>query len=651
MMRDWVEVKTSLTHPTLVRMANPVRFQIRTVLVVLVLFLVARAEAAPTSTTCGTAATPIHDVQGARSASPLGGESVTIEGVVVGDFQDGDGDLFGTNLGGFHVQEEDADADADPLTSEGIYVYSNISVSVGERVRVTGTVTEFSGLTELGDVASVMMCGATETLPSPAIVELPVGNVGDLEAFEGMRVVFPQGLLISEYFDFDRFGEIVLAAPGEDTTRAFQPTAYLDFDDPSVEDAFDLAERSRIVLDDGRGGQNEDPARHPNGQVFTLENSFRGGDIVTNLTGVLDYSFDLYRVQPTQGADYLATNLRPLEPDYVGGTLRAAGFNVLNYFEDFGGGCGPSGMEECRGADNANEFTRQRDKIFAALDTMDAHIVGLIEIENDADQGALIDLVDGLNDVAGEGTYAYIDTSDQGGPVGLDVIKVALIYQPAAVTPVGDPAILDSLTFLDPNNTGEDRNRAALAQTFEENGNGGRFTVVVNHFKSKGEPCEVPGDDDPIQGNCSVTRVLAAQELLAWLDTDPTSQGDPGYLLLGDFNAYDREESVFALRAGFDGLLGTEDDFTDLLRDFVGEYAYSFAFDGLLGYLDYAFASASLMPQVTGATAWHINADEPDLIDYDTSFKPDAQDALYAPDPFRASDHDPVVIGLDLGAP
>lgn len=628
--------------PTAVQVVRPVRV----LLGVTLLLAPACAAAAPTSTNCGAAATFVHEAQGAGSASPLEGDIVTIEGVVVGDFQDGDGDLFGTNLGGFHVQEEDVDVDADPGTSEGIYVLSNAPVSVGERVRVTGTVAESSGLTEIDDVQGVVACGRAAALPSAASVELPVASSGDLEAFEGMRVVFPQGLLVSEYFNFDRFGEIVLSAPGVDTTRAFQPTAYLDHYDPLVENAFDLVERSRIVLDDGRGGQNEDPARHPNGQAFTLQNGFRGGEIVTNLTGVLDYRFDLYRVQPTQGADYLATNLRPLEPDYVGGTLRVAAFNVLNYFEDFGSaGCGPVGIEECRGADDANEFTRQRAKIFAALETMDAHVVGLIEIENDADQGALIDLVDGLNSEAGAGSYDYVDT---GGPVGPDAIKVALIYQPAAVTPVGEPAILDTFEFLDPNDTGEDRNRAALAQTFEEIVTGSRFTVVVNHFKSKGAPCEAPGDDEQVQGNCNLTRVLAARELLEWLDSDPTAQGDPDYLLIGDFNAYDREEPILALRAGLDEESGSEDDYTDLLREFVGEYAYTFVFDGLLGYLDNAFASASLLPQVTGATAWHINADEPDLIDYDTSFKSNAQDALYAPDPFRSSDHDPVIVGLDL---
>ena len=41
---------------------------------------------------------------------------------------------------------------------------------------------------------------------------------------------------------------------------------------------------------------------------------------------------------------------------------------------------------------------------------------------------------------------------------------------------------------------------------------------------------------------------------------------------------------------------------------------------------------------------------KPDLIDYDMSYKQDAQDAIYAPDAYRSSDHDPVIIGLDMTA-
>ena len=172
----------------------------------------------------------------------------------------------------------------------------------------------------------------------------------------------------------------------------------------------------------------------------------------------------------------------------------------------------------------------------------------------------------------------------------------------------------------------------------------------MNHLKSKGSDCLDIGDPDTGDGsgNCNITRTMAAQALVDWLATDPTGSGDSDFLIIGDLNSYDKEDPIDAIKAGADDILGTDDDYTGMVFQFQGEDAYSYVFDGQIGYLDHALASSSLADQITGVTDWHINADEPDLIDYDTSFKAPAQDAIYAPDPYRSSDHDPVVIGLDV---
>ncbi len=196
----------------------------------------------------------------------------------------------------------------------------------------------------------------------------------------------------------------------------------------------------------------------------------------------------------------------------------------------------------------------------------------------------------------------------------------------------------------------DDRNRPVLAQTFEEVATGARFTVAVNHLKSKGSSCDDIGDPDTGDGqaNCNLTRQAAAAAMVDWLAMDPTGSGDADFLIVGDLNSYDKEDPIDAVLAGADDVLGTADDYTDLLARFGGEFAYSYVFDRQLGYLDYGIASATLNGQVTGATAWHINADEPDILDYDTSFKQAAQDALFEPNAYRSSDHDPVIVGLDL---
>jgi predicted extracellular nuclease len=579
----------------------------------------------PPPEACGDEFTPIYTIQGNGLASPLDGSEVSTEGVVVGDFQDG--------KSGFFIQ--DATGDGDASTSDGIFVFStSLDVNVGDRVRVRGEVNEFFDLTEITSVSQIWSCSTGQSVV-PTTLSLPVTSLNDFEPYEGMLVTLPQSLVIAEYFNFDRFGEIVLT-----TERQFQATAIYE---PGSPEAAQLAlenSLSRITLDDGRGSSNPDPAIHPNGSVFDLNNLFRGGDTVQDVTGALDYNFGQYKIQPTQGANYAPVNSRPATPDTVGGTLKVASVNLLNYFttiDDAGRPvCGPLLSQDCRGADTAEEFTRQRDKIIAALTAIDADVVGLIEIENHPGDVPTADLVSGLNAAIGSGTYDYIAT----GAIGKDAIRQAFIYKPSSVSPVGDYAILDASVdplFLD------DYNRPALAQTFMDNATGGVFTLAVNHLKSKGSPCDAVGDPDigDGSGNCNLTRKAAAEALVDWLDTDPTGSGVDNFLIIGDLNSYDKEDPIDALVAG---------GYVDLISSFLGEDAYGFVFDGQIGYLDYALANATLNDneQVTGVSIWHINADEPDLIDYDMTFKKDAQDAIYAPDAFRSSDHDPVIVGLDL---
>jgi predicted extracellular nuclease len=572
----------------------------------------------------------IHEVQGAGAASPLVGQTVAIEGIVVGDFQDDVG--ANGDLNGFFVQEEDADADTDPATSEGVFVFQGsnptVDVAIGDHVRVEGSVSEYFGDTQITSFSGVTVNSSGNPLPTVSVLSMPVAQLDDFEAYEGMYVTFPQTLFIAEFFNFDRFGEIVLT-----TERQFQATATYEPGSAEAANLIVANSLARITLDDGRTNQNPDPAIHPNGLEFNLDNLFRGGDTVENVTGVINYAFGRYRIQPTQGADYTNANPRTLDHDPVGGNLKVASFNVLNYFTTLDNSSCPYSAG-CRGADNAEEFTRQRDKIIAAIAEMDADVVGLIEIENHPDDVPTADLVSGLNDVMGAGTYEYVAT----GAIGTDAIRQAFIYKPDSVSLVGSFAVLDDPSFTDPLGYGEAKSRPALAQTFVVNDTGGVFTAVVNHLKSKGSSCG-PGDDDPQAASCNLTRTLGAQALVSWLATDPTGSGDEDFLIIGDLNAYDKEDPIDALIAG---------GYADLVYHFVGEDAYSYVFDGQLGYLDHALSIAELTDEVTGTTIWHINSDEPDLIDYDTSFKRPAQDAIYAPDAFRSSDHDPVIVGLEL---
>ncbi len=380
---------------------------------------------------------------------------------------------------------------------------------------------------------------------------------------------------------------------------------------------------------------------HPgNGDPFSLTNRFRGGDTITGITGIMDFSFSLYRLQPIEYGDFTVKNARPTAAPNVGGEVTVASFNVLNYFLtlDQGGStedCGPVGnKQECRGADadQPNELPRQRAKIIAALAELDADVVGLMEMENTPGVEPAADLAAGLNDVLGAGTYDYVDT----GVVGTDAIRVGFLYKPGVVSLAGDFDVLDSSDdprFIDTSS------RPMITQTFDEIASGERFTVSVNHLKSKGSACAGDPDTGDGSGNCNITRTQAAEAIVDHLATDPTGSGDPDHLIIGDLNSYDHEDPIDSLVGG---------GYTDLVKREGGELAYGYVFDGQSGYLDHALANASMETQVTGAAEWHINADEANILDYDTSFKPDPVDAIYAPDQFRSSDHDAVLVGLDM---
>jgi len=619
---------------------------------------------------CAAPDIAIGAVQGLTDITPLNGQVVTIQGVVVGDYE---GTSSTSNIRGFYVQDA---GDGNPETSDAIFVFNNNNntVSVGQVVQVTGTAAEFQSQTQLGGALTVSLCGTTGdvtptdiTLPIPA----PVGGVAFLERLEGMLVRLPQTLTVTEHFQLGRFGQVVVSLG-----RQYQPTHLVPPGGVGSErEALAQANAlSRIIVDDGNNLQNQDPIVFGlNGQPLSASNTLRTGDTATGIVGVLTYNWagasaspNAYRVRPVyalNGAvNFVSVNARPTAPAEIGGSVRAGSMNLLNYFNTFGTtactfGVG-GGVAECRGASDTAEFDRQNVKTVAAILALNPDVLAVNEIENDGygAESAIQDLVNRLNAATAPGTYAFIDADAGTGQVnalGVDAIKVGIIYKPAVVTPTGVTAALNTGAFGQvPLNTGltQQRNRPALAQSFVSNTTGGVFTMVANHLKSKGSSCGdqvAPYGPDPDladgQGNCPATRTAAATEMLAWLATDPTGVADADVLIVGDLNSYAQENPIAALRAG---------GFTDLVESLLGAEAYSYVFDGQSGYLDYALASASLVGQVTGVTEYHINADEPSVLDYLFDFKQPAQFVtLYAPDQYRVSDHDPILVGLNLAPP
>ena len=576
---------------------------------------------APSPGECGPACDPpppdcepppsyeIAEIQGADAVTPLLGECVRTQGVVTGDFNN---DASG--LGGFYIQDDTPDSN--PATSDGIFVASAADVEAGDRVQVDGTAAETFGETQI--TGSIVSVDGTGTI-TPVSYDLPRPAGVTFEPVEGVLLTFPEALAVTEHFQLGRFGEVTVSSDG----RLFQPT---DVVEPGAPAQALLAENQlrRLLIDDGSSVQN--PATVP----YLEADAVRIGDSATGITGVLGFGFSLYRLQPTAPIAFARTNPRPAAPEDVGGDIKVASFNTLNYFTTL-----TSENPDARGANSVEEFNRQQAKEVAAILGIDADILGLMEIENNGAE-AVDNLVAALNAATAPGTYASITEpvinppNEFGGTFGTDAIKVAFIYRPASVTPVGDAQTSTDPVF----------DRPPLIQTFGLVAGGEDITVVVNHFKSKNcATGSAPLDTDQGDGQSCFNqrRVLQAEALIDALSTLDV----PNPLIIGDLNSYTQEDPIDVIEeAGYTGLSEMFIDDAD---------RYSFVFDGFSGELDHALASAELLDNVSGATIWHINADEPLILDYNLDFGRDP--SIYSPDAYRSSDHDPLIVGIDFDQP
>lgn len=648
--------------------------------------------------------TLISAIQGTGDRAAMEGAVVTVSAIVTQITYSSDGTAVG-----FYLQEEDVDSDGDGATSEGIYVYNGGSydVTVGDLVEVSGTVAEYYGLTQLSSVSDVTIVSSGNALPTAVTVALSGDVAQDYEALEGMRLSLVSGtgdaLTVNENFNLDRYGQVSVSAG-----TLTQPTQIYDAQTEAAEIAalMEANENASLLLDDGSTAQNPSVISYlPGGGgddgdgVLDSGDDFGdagttvrlGAEVAGTVEGVLGYSYDEWTLNVTDTIEFVdGTNeeAREAAPADVGGSLQVASYNVLNFFTtlDDGSQTGPNGDLDPRGADTADEFTRQADKLVEGLIGTGAEVIALQEIENNGTE-AISTLVDMMNAEGTGATYAYVDPTGTGDFIGSDAITTGILYDSSAVTLIHSDFIVYEESSADATYAiasalgdlvGESfydyqRNRPSVAATFMDNESGETFTVVSSHFKSKGDSdlqdvadaaeswlashvgdadyaavegllADLYADPNFDQGNgqgfWNQVRLDAAVELADWISTEygVDGTGVSNYVLLGDMNSYAEEDAVQYL----------DDDagLVDLIDQFIGQdEAYSYVFDGQQGTLDQGLADAEFASNVTGVDEWHINADEPDLIGYDSSFK---DPAFYNDGVYASSDHDPLIIGLEF---
>lgn len=562
------------------------------------------------ASSCGDPATPISQVQGRTGQSPMAGQTVTVEGIVTHDARVPGG------FQGFYLQQADHQTDDDPLSSEAVFVYTRRrSGRVGERLRVTGKVKEYHGLTELVGVKALTLCGR-EPLPEPAPLALPWSALP--ESLENMRVRFEHPLTVIDSHHLGQYGELTLAPTDQVKATEYQAPGL------AAVRVADRNRQQRVMLDDGRRLKNPRPLPWPPGGL-QWDQTIRAGDQVDELAGILDFRFGDWRLQPESPPVFVPTNprqpppARPAQPH-----IRVMTLNLANYFNGDGRG---QGFPTPRGAESMARYQTQHQRLVTALRAPDADILALAELENDGygPNSSIAALADALGPA-----WRFVATPNADGR---DEIRTALLYRKDRVQPSGPPERLNTGPF-------RHHGRPPLSQMFRARDGEALVRIVTVHLKSKSCRGATGPDLDQNDGEGCFghRRVRSATAILDWLPALPTPATLSGTLITGDLNAYARETPLAVFQAA--GFASTVHRAQPCGPDACPHYTYRYK--GEKGTLDYALASDALQPRVLTAATWLLNADEPRALGYE--FVPDTGQAL----PWRSSDHNPVITDIQL---
>ena len=535
----------------------------------------------------------IPQIQGSGTTSTYISQSVTTTGIVTAKF-------IGTGrVGGYFMQ--DAIGDGNAATSDGIFVATTTdNVAVGDKVQVTGTVSEVGGRTQIGTITATTVISSGNLLPAVSVQYNP--DSWNWEQYEGMLLQFNQTLYVTSNYYLQQYGQLSL-----NPIRKYSPTNQCLPGSAEYTAMVALNAKSQLTLDDGISTTNYTPI-----QFADATGTRRTGERITGLQAVVDCVSSSFYIYPASTPAFYG-NPRPTAPVDLGNyNLKVCAANLEYYL--------PTNYGQGYGAADATELGKQQTKIVAGLLAIDADIYGLIEIEEG--QAALSTLVNAMNAATAAGRYAYIN---DGGTIYGTYTKVGYIYRTDKVSTY--------LTLKD-NNTPSPMYRKK-AQAFTLKSNSQRFIFSLNHYKAK-SGCSSATGTDADQGDgqsCyNTTRVAESTSNITFLNTCKTFYGDNDVLIMGDLNAYAKEDPIQTLVAA---------GYTDMHRAFHGDSAYSYMYNGEAGYLDNVLANSTMKSQITGVSVFHVNSDEPTMFEYSSS--------AYQLNMYRYSDHDPVVVGLALG--
>jgi predicted extracellular nuclease len=581
-----------------------------------VLALTSAIAAGPAIAWAGIPQLPIHAIQGAAGASPVAGSWVMTRDNVV----------TAVGAAGFFIQTPDARADGNPDTSEGLFVYTGRApgMRVGDRVDVSGKVTEFFGFTELSDSPLVAVKGAA---PLPAPIRFDARRPSpdparpscavEYECREGMRIEIVGGAVggPNQRFQADPIGEVHVTA-GPDRPFREAGAAFPGLGLPPI------------------------PAWDGNPEVFELDPDALGlpNRIIPagssfDATGVLAFEFGGFELWPTEievRPAPLPRAVRSRAPgEFTIGTL-----NLLRLFDDVNDppGLDAQGRRREDEVVSADEYRVRRSKLARAIvEVLGApDILGVQEAEKIEVLQALAAEIAVLDPEVRYAPY-LLEGNDVGtidiGVLARDTVRVNRIDQ------VGADEVLSADGSLL-----HDRPPLLLDADYVGSGGAFRVLVLVVHLRSLLGIDEEPGAD-----RVRRKRLEQAQSVAGTVQAIQRDEPEAPLVVLGDFNAYEFTDGyvdvVGQIRGWFDpaaSLLSGPDlvdpDLTEEIERLPPGERYSFVFDGTAQALDHALTSRAMAPWISGIAYGRGNADAALALSDDDQT------------PLRASDHDGLVL-------
>lgn len=617
---------------------------IASALFVAILTFIVQAQAQPLQwlTDCGGPVTLISTIQGASDISPLRDQTISVEGIVTARFD------HAGSYNGFTIQSLPNRRDNNPNSSEGLFIYLGKNkpyYEINDLLRISGKVREHKGRTELTQIQHLVRCQQQHASIPPTIIHQSMSPI-HWESFEGMLVQFATPLTIISTHQLQRFGSMTVSTNG----RIFQPTQQQT--SPLSEHSISLP---IIELDDGLIQVRPDkPLRYLSidNQTITspIPPTLLRGDALTHVTAIVDYSFNQYRLLPTQPY-HLQPQQRTTPPNPSPYHLRIATLNLNNYFngyiKKFKKNHTPFKQQRQfvsrRGPKSESEFIKKKKLIVDTLLAMKADIYAISEIENDGyhPNSSLADLAHALTS---QSNVPYHFSQHHSQALGSDEIRVALLYNANTVQPIAQA----KTTQLDALGKG---NRAPLLQSFQINAKQSQpsqhpkeqkqntpkkhpekhyevaspeiFHIVVNHFKSKsGCPKKnkmmkksvetpTPIDKNRDQGDgeaCwSASRRAAAKQLVTWLNSTGLSPQKDHILLVGDFNAHYFESPLQILY---------QSGYTNALPHTLAPTSYTYNYKQFSGQLDHILLSQHMIQNTQSSdqkhtfNIWHTFSDQ-----------------------------------------